>query len=419
VSPILEFIADKVKWAFDTVIKPVIDLAMKAVQMVIKMIWGNIKGIITGTLDVIIGAVKIFSGLFTGDWSKMWEGVKQLTTGAIKVVWNWIQLQFIGRILKGVAGLAKGFWGHIKNMWAWVKETFKNSITSVYGSVKNSFVGRIIQAIINFVKNFRTNISNMWTAVKATFSKWIGNIRTSIANSFVGHMLNSVRNLKTKFIDVAKDMWGGAKKQFNSIVDGAKALPGRIGKGIRGAKDKATSGMKNVGNSLITWAGKRFKRVVDGVNWVTGKLGVKKKIGKWDYPQYAKGTKGAHSGGPALVNDGRNRLSGEELIVLPDGTTGMFKGKDVVANLPKGTHVFSAPDTRDLLQYNRGTKSTQGFLDRGSDVTGGKARKRTWSEKVWDYVKKPSKLLDVALDKVGAKLPKNTAMFKDMLKGGF
>src|SRR5699024_10671054 len=64
-------------------------------------------------------------------------------------------------------------------------------------------------------------------------------------------------------------------------------------------------------------------------------------------------------------------------------------------------------------------KSTQGFLDRGSDVTGGKASKRTWSEKVWDYVKKPSKLLDVALDKVGAKLPKNTAMFKGMLKGGF
>src|SRR5699024_10440768 len=83
-----------------------------------------------------------------------------------------------------------------------------------------------------------------------------------------------------------------------------------------------------------------------------------------------------------------------------------------------GTHVFSAPDTRSLLQYNRGTKSTQGFLDRGSKVTGGKAKKKPWVERVWDYVKKPSKLLDVALDKVGAKLPKNTAMFKGMLKGG-
>src|SRR5699024_7416508 len=183
--------------------------------------------------------------------------------------------------------------------------------------------------------------------------------------------------------------------------------------------DKATSGMKNVGNSLITWAGKPFNKVVDGVNWITGKLGVKKKIGKWDYPQYAKGTKGAHPGGLAKVNDGRGSCSGRELISFTDWNTDILKVIDVVANVPKRTHVLSAPDKRDLLQYNRGTKSTQGFLDRGPNVTGGKERKRTWSEKVWDYVKKPSKLLDVALDKVGAKLPKNTAMFKGMLKGGF
>src|SRR5699024_6202859 len=156
--------------------------------------------------------------------------------------------------------------------------------------------------------------------------------------------------------------------------------------------DRTTSGMENVGNSLITWAGKPFNKVVDGVNWITGKLGGKKKIGKWDYPQYAKGTKGANPGGPSIVNKGRKRWWGEELIVLPDDATGMFNGRDVVANLPKGTHVFSAPDTRSLLsempQYNRGTSSTQVFLNKGTDMTGGKARKRTWSEKVWDYVKK-------------------------------
>src|SRR5699024_1423143 len=228
------------------------------------------------------------------------------------------------------------------NMWTAVKATFSKWINNIHESVKNSFVGRIISNIINFAKNFRKNISNMWTSVKSTFSKWIGNIRNSIANSFVGHMLKSVRNLKTNFVKIAKEMWQGVKRQFGNIVDGAKALPGRIGKGIRGAKDKATSGMKNVGNSLITWAGKPFNKVVDGVNWITGKLGVKKKIGKCDYPQYAKGTKGAHPGGLAKVNDGRGSWSGRELISFPDGTTGMFKGRDVVANLPKGTHVFSA-----------------------------------------------------------------------------
>src|SRR5699024_670170 len=136
--------------------------------------------------------------------------------------------------------------------------------------------------------------SNMWTSVKSTFSKWIGNIRNSIANSFVGHMLKSVRNLKTNFVKIATEMRQGVKRQFGNIVDGAKALPARIGKGVRGAKDKATSGMKNVRNSLIPWAGQPLKKVVEGVDWITGKLGEKKKIVKRDYPQYAKGTKGAH-----------------------------------------------------------------------------------------------------------------------------
>src|SRR5699024_11334715 len=95
----------------------------------------------------------ICSGVFIGDSTKMWEGVKQLTSGAIKIVWNWIQLQFIGRILKGVGGLAKGFWGHIKNMWAWVKETLKKSISTVYNVVKNSFVCCIFLTNIYLVKN--------------------------------------------------------------------------------------------------------------------------------------------------------------------------------------------------------------------------------------------------------------------------
>lgn len=423
VSPILGWLSDKVKWAFDTVIKPVIGFTMEAVELLIKTIWGNIKGIITGALDVILGAIKIFSGIFTGDTEKMWSGIEQLFWGAIKVIWNWVQLQFIGRILKGISGLATGFWGHIKNLWTWVKNTFKNSISNVYNGVKNSFVGRIITSIINFVKNFKLNISNMWSSVKSTFTKWIKNIRSSIANSFVGRMLKSVRNLKTNFVKIAKDMWGGVKKQFNNIVSGAKGLPKRIGDGIRGAKSKATNGMKNVGNSLIKWAGKPFNKVVDGVNWVTGKLGIKKNIGKWNYPQYAQGTKGAHPGGLAMVNDGKGSNAGQELIKFPNGETGMFKGKNVTSYLPEGTHVFSATDTRDLLsnipRYNAGTDSAQNFISKGSNVTGGNLRRKPWTERVWDYIKNPGKLLDIALDKFGAVLPKNTGNFSDMLKGGF
>lgn len=419
IKQIVDGIWNGIKWAFDKIRWIIADYVMPAVEFVIKQVWGNIKGIITGALDVIMGAVKIFSGLFTGDFSKMWEGVKQLFFGAIKVIWNWIELQFIGRILKGVGGLASGFWGHIKNLWKWVKDTFKNSISTVYNGVRESFVGRIVSAIIDFAKNFRTNISNMWNTVKKNFTTKISEIRTAISNSFVGRMLESVKKLKTNFIDLAKDMWSGVKKQFNNIVDGAKGLPKRIGDGIRNAKDKAVSGMKSVGNSIIRWAGKPFNKVVDGVNWITGKLGIKATIPVWNYPQYAKGTdKKGHPGGPAIVGE-----KGRELIKFPDGKSMISPGTDTLMNLPKGTHVIPNKQTEQMLKfdiphYSDGTGWWEKAKDFGRSVKGG--LKKAWDTigDVWDYASNPSKLVNLVMDKIG--IIKDQAQIPtEMVKAGF
>ncbi len=452
ISTVAKAIWSAVEWNFGQMKWIIADYVMPIVEFIIRQVWGNIKGIITGALDVIMGAVKIFSGLFTGDFSKMWEGVKQLFLGAIKVVWNWIELLFIGRILKGIGGLATGFWGHIKNLWKWVKDTFKSSISNVYQGVKNSFVGRIVAAIINFVKNFKTNITSLWTNVKSTFKSYISSvfnsiknsfvgriiksivnfaknfrqnisnmwdlvktnfsnkisdIRRSIENSFVGRIIKSVTGMKDNFVRIAKDMWKGVKEQFNNIVDGAKKLPGRIGDGITKAKGKATGAMKKVGNSMIEWAGKPFNKVVDGVNWVTGKLGVKGKVAKWNYPQYATGTKGSgHPGGLAVVGD----KYGRELINLPDGQSFISPDTDTLMNLPKGTHVIPNRETEKILDgeipmYAKGTKGWFGsFKSAVGDV--------------WDYVKNPGKIITKLMDKIGlqsgmAEIP------KAIVKGGF
>ncbi|MFP7735513.1 hypothetical protein ACLHDF_19240, partial [Priestia aryabhattai] len=68
-------------------------------------------GIIDGALKIIMGLVKVFAGLFTGDFSKMWEGLKQIFFGAIQLIWNYINLMFVGRILgvfRGFGGLLRG-----------------------------------------------------------------------------------------------------------------------------------------------------------------------------------------------------------------------------------------------------------------------------------------------------------------------
>lgn len=513
VGPILGWIGDKVKWVFDMIIKPVITGVMWAVEEVIKMVWHNIKGVITGTLDVIIGAVKLFSGVFTGDFSQMWAGVKQIFTGAITAVWNGLQLMFFGRIVKGVATLGKTFLRHIKTMWTWVKEAFTTSISFVWGKVsnsfiariikaivgfvknfrtrisgmwnyvrnkfatvissifnrvkvsfvgkiitsiinfaknfrtrisnmwayvrnkfatvissvfnrvKNSFVGRIISSIKGFVKNFRTNISNMWASVKKKFTSMISSIYGSIKRSFVGRIVSSARNMKTKFTGVVSSMWTATKKKFTEMVKGAKGLPKRIGDGIAGAKKGAIDGMKKMGNGLLTWAAKPFNKVGTGINWVTKKLGMGKVIkGKWSPKKYAKGT-GGHPGGPAVLGDGKGSNSGSELVSTPGGGSFLSASSPTLyPNLPRGTEVLPAKQTKQVPMYAKGIfGSTKDFVTK---MWGGAKKAGSWiSEKVgdvWDYVKNPGKLMDKVMSGIGYPSKDNIGEYPfQLIKSGF
>ncbi|UXR70297.1 phage tail tape measure protein [Staphylococcus sp. IVB6246] len=75
--PILQELGGVVKTVFMNVIVPAVKIGMQIIWGVMKFLWpliktlivdtwNNIKGIINGALDVILGIVKIFSGLFTG-----------------------------------------------------------------------------------------------------------------------------------------------------------------------------------------------------------------------------------------------------------------------------------------------------------------------------------------------------------------
>src|SRR5699024_3949703 len=210
----------------------------------------------------------------------------------------------------------------------------------------------------------------------------------SIENSFVGKMLTSVRNLKTKFVNLAGDMWDGVKKQFNNIVDGAKGLPKRIGDGIKNAKDKATSGLTNVGNALIKTAGKPFNKVVDGVNWITKKVGGKGDIGHWDYPQHAKGTGGHPKTGPAILGHGKGSNRGSDLVSLPNRKQLVpASTPSIYPNLPKGTPLVSAKDTKTLPADANGTF---GKIASGIKSPGKAAFNKV--KDVWEYASKPKDL---------------------------
>ncbi|GKV67298.1 MULTISPECIES: phage tail tape measure protein [unclassified Sporosarcina] len=443
-----------VKFAFDQILT-VIKFVMPAVLFIVETIWGNIKGVIKGALDVIMGAVKVFSGLFTGDFKKMWEGVKQIFSGAITFVWNFIQLQFFGKILSGAKLFIAPFKSGFSAMWKAVTEIFTKAGTGISSFLKNTwdlisrtttttfngiskFLNTIWTTILNFIKTTINAIFNgiktVWTSISSTTSNIFTNIFNTIKNIFtnifnsistaVSNILSKIttswNTVKTTTTKAFTDVFNTIKNRFTDIVEAAKALPKRIGDGIGSMASKVTTGVTKVVNTLASTLGKGINGVIGGVNWVLGKIGVKTLVPLWDIPRYAAGTKG-HPGGLAVVGDGRGRNAGPELIQTPDGKTALSPAKDTLVNLPKGTQVMSALDTRNILgnvpKYAKGIGDIASHAwDKTKDV--GKKIADVALD-VFDYIKNPGKLLDLAMNAVGAIVPSAGNFVGDMAKGAF
>src|SRR5690606_29192426 len=68
-------------------IQSTIDFVMPYIEGIIKLVWDNISVIIDTAIGVIMGVIKILTGLLTGDWKKAWEGAEQI----VESIWSGIE----------------------------------------------------------------------------------------------------------------------------------------------------------------------------------------------------------------------------------------------------------------------------------------------------------------------------------------
>ena len=406
-------------------VAPAVSLIFQGLMLVIQMVWENIKGAISGALNVIMGLVKVFSGIFTGDFSKMWEGVKQLFFGAIQTIWNVFSLLFYGRLLKGIGSLVKMFSGSIRSLWTSVVGFFKNMFTGSVNQVTNLYnrsihIGNLIRSafskVIDIMKNkvigiFRTMynrtvqlISNMYKRVTGIG----GNIRDGLSKAISG--------AKTRVVNLFKTMKDNSMKQLNKLLDGVKALPGKMRDALVNGKNKVVSGIKSLGNSMASTLGKVVNGVIGGINTVMDKIGISKSLSTWDVPQFSTGTTGQGSPSGKLTRNGQiamdtlavvgdkgpgNGKGTRELVHYPNGQVGLYD-KDQMIFAPKGTTIFNNKQTEDLLnmlpRFSLGTLAGKAW--KGVKNVGGKVK--SVAGKAIDYISNPSKVFE---DLVSAVMP--------------
>lgn len=322
---------------------------------------------------------------------------------------------------------------------------FVLKIVQVVFPVVVSVIQNALNIVINVVKFFTALLKGNWSAVWNAILgilKSIWNIITAVIRGAVNVVLTLFSGLvngavsawnflKDRTVGLFKSIGKFATDTFHNMIEGAKALPGEIGDGIKNMAGRALSGVKSLGNTMIGGLEGIINGLTQkGINKLLDTFGVDKKlrIPKLEIPRFAKGTPaGGHKGGLAILGDG----GGPELFRTPSGFTGLSPGTDTLFNLPKGTQVLPHKETREVLSsgipaFRKGTKNKSFFdsaIDVGkSAVDAGKAAVNSVKDfafDAWEYVSNPSKLIAKTIESLGLKLPDISGAFGTIAKGAF
>lgn len=278
-----------------TVVAGIMQFLWPFILMLVQSVWGNIQGVIQGAISVITGIIQFFAALFTGNWSAMWDAVKQIVSGAVQLIWNLVQLWFVGKILKLGTVLASGLRGIVSGLWSTIRGLFSggvsaargvtssgfNAIRSVVSSVMNA-IRSVVQSIMNAVRSVFQSVMN---AIRSVVSSVLNSVRSTFTSIF-----NAVRSVVTSVMNairsVIQSVLNAARSTVSSVLNSIRSTFSNIFNGLRNIVSNAFNAVKSavssgMNSALSTVTGFMSKFASAGRNIVTSIAdGIKGAIGK-------------------------------------------------------------------------------------------------------------------------------------------
>lgn len=216
-------------WFTDTML-PVIKNALDGLIAAFGVWWSGIKETLSYVIDALKGLIDFIVGIFTGDWEKAWNGIKEFFSN----VWNAMKtlaetlMDTIKIVIDTVLAAIKGTW---ESIWNGIK-TF---VSDLWDNIKNK-ADESFSAI-------RDKLSEIWDSVKATIEEkwtaikdWFGEIWQKIKDVFkLDEMTQIGKDMMNNFWDGMKGVWTDITswlgeivdtvgRAFTSVIDGAKNL---------------------------------------------------------------------------------------------------------------------------------------------------------------------------------------------------
>lgn len=187
IQNIITAIGDIVKMAW-SIIQPILEGA----KTVISAVFSSIGSVISGAIDTLKGLINFIAGVFTGDWSRAWNGIKDMLIG----IWNTLK------------SALSGIWNGLKEV-----------VSTVFNAIKNAIVTRFNesrQKAIEIATNISSKLINVWNNIKNKTSTIFSGLKDK-----VGSIFSALKNvIKTPINAII----GFINKLVSGVVNGINAM---------------------------------------------------------------------------------------------------------------------------------------------------------------------------------------------------
>ena len=371
---------------------------------------GSLVAILGGPITIAIGVAVAAGVLLYKNWDEIkeaasklgqwisdkWNDLSKATSEAWDNVKKWTSEKW-NDAKKAVSDTADSIGSKVSTKWDEIKKGTSDTWENVKKATSDKW-NETKKSVNENADSIGSKVSSKWNEIKSgTSSSW-NNVRDSVssaANSAKNNAVNAWSNMKDRMGDYAANIKSTSKNAFDNVASWASGMGEKIGSGLRNGVNAVKRGAAAIGNGIVGVIGSAVNGVIDGINWVLGKVGSGNKLSHWGVPyfRYANGTNG-HPGGLALVNDGAGS-QWQEMYRTPDGKTGLFpKVKNLMVDLPKGTQVLSGSKTA------RAMSNMPAYANGIGDWMGEK-----WNQAkemvgdIWDYATHPEKILSIGISK--------------------